>query len=221
MSDIIGMIGQTAIEKYSVLQVNDGDSRGWLDFSTLREPWELATAIRMVDERGGVNGFRHADYRIVQRGEPVYVWENRIKVGDFTFQAGDRLEILRLEDEQDIAEGWQLVRPINTVADAQVALERCSRLREPDDKRHHRVTTADGAIRLGQLSRNALRLSGILWTCDPLRLPGVASDRYDRYAARIMEMASEWDTQIVPILNELNASETLRDRIHSFLALTI
>jgi hypothetical protein len=222
MSDIIGTIGGIKVEKYAVLQVNDGEGKGWLDFSTLREPWEFETAVRMVDNRGGINGFRVADYRIWQRGKPVYTHDpNRFKFNGIVLETGDILQIHRLGDEDGIDAGWITCRVIRNIEDAKIAVERCGRFRDSESLRHYRVITDQGTVKLSQMTPNGYRLSGILWTCDPLRLPGVASDRYDQYAARIMECESEWDTQIVPILNELDASETLRDRVHSFLTLIV
>jgi hypothetical protein len=225
MSEIIGRIGSLEIEKYSVLQVNDDNGKGWLDFSTLREPWEFDIAVRMVNNRGGVNDFRVADYRIWQNNEPVYVRNpNRIVADDIEFEMHDVLQVHRFDDQEDIEAGWVPQRVICTIEDAKVAVERCSRFRTPECKRHHRVLTNQGAIRLSQDSYNSLRLSGIIWQADPirpLRITEVETDRYDRYAARIIEGGSEWDTLVVPILDELGADQDLRDRIYSFVALTI
>lgn len=228
MSEIIGNITTESklipVEKYSVLQIDDGDGRGWLDFSTLREQWELDIAVRMVDNRGGINGHRVADYRIYQRGEPIYVHTpNRIKVSGVVFEKGDIHQVHRFDDVEDIEAGWVLCRTINTIEDAQVAFERCSRLRQDDDKRHWRVVTADGKVRMSQITPNGFRLSGILWQADPLKVSqgqDVYTDRYDRFAACIMEMATEWDEQVVPILNDLRAEERLREQVYVFLALS-
>lgn len=223
MLDIIGRIDKLEIEKYSVLQVNDNNGKGWLDFSTLREPWEVDVAIQMVNNRGGVNGFRVADYRIWQNGEAIYVNDpNRFKVGDIVLVLGDVLQVRRFDDEEDIEAGWVSQRVICTIEDAKIAVERCSRFRTPECKRHYRVVSEGGAIRLSQDTYNSLRLSGIIWQADPLRLTrivDVATDRYDRYAARIMEGGTDWDAQ-VPILDELGADQDLRDRIYSFVALS-
>jgi hypothetical protein len=221
--DIIGHIDSLVIEKYAVLQVNDG--AGWLDFCTIKDPDDVPIAARMVRNRGGINGHRTADYRIWQNGKPVYTLDqSNIEFGGVNFRLGDRLQVFRLDDVEDIETGWTTARMICTIEDARIAVERCNRLRMPDDKRHHRVVSNDGFIRLSQSTLDSLRLSGILWQADPLKfscVEDVVTNRYDRYSARMLEGGVEWDSQIVLVLNELNADQDLRDRVLAFLALAL
>lgn len=227
MSDIIYNFSGLKIEKYDVLQVSDDNEQTWLDFCGLRDTQDAITAVAMVEQGGGINGHRKADYRIVAGSKTIYdrvrMWP--IVKNGISFESTDRLEVLRLGDEEDIAAGWQHGIEIRGRKDIDTALERCSRLFLPHESgRCYRLVDKDGKVKAIQPTLNAYRISGILWKYDPLRLVDkqtTNSDAYDNYAALIADGGTEWDTRVIPVLDQLGASQDLRETLYCFIAMSL
>lgn len=222
----IGHLANVPIQKYAVVRVSDDGGKNWLDFSTIRDKSDLDIAEVLVRHRGGHYGHRIADYKIVNADGTEIISslvEWPLKIGAVEFNLGDVLEVLRLDDEEDREAGWQEMRTIRSRDDAMTAYERCMRIWESDAKRNWRVVTSapDWTVKMVQPTLNSYRISGILWQADPLKLARkgpVPTDAYDHQAALIVDGGTEWNTRVVPVLDSLNAPQSLREQLYCIIA---